>query len=187
MDVQSLSIPEVKLITPRRFPDDRGWFSETYNSRALAEAGIDLDFVQDNHSYSAKRGTVRGLHYQGPPAPQDKLVRVAVGRVLDVAVDARAGSPTYGQYAAAELSAENGAQLLCPAGFLHGFMTLEDDCHVLYKVTHFYNRDSEGGVTFDDPDLGIEWPIPASEAVLSDKDKVAPRFADFVSPFRYPD
>lgn len=173
----------VKLVRPRRFDDERGFFSETWNARALAAIGIETLFVQDNHSRSLTAGTVRGLHYQAPPFAQAKLVRVSQGRVVDVAVDARAGSPTFGQHYTAELSAENGLQLFVPTGFLHGFMTLEDDCHVQYKVDNHYNAASDGAVRFDDPDLGIDWGMPAARAILSEKDAAAPRWSEFASPF----
>lgn len=188
MDVQSLAIPEVKLVTPRRFSDDRGFFSETYNARAFRAAGIDVDFVQDNHSYSAKAGTVRGLHYQAPPHAQSKLVRVLRGAVIDVAVDARKASPTFGQWVRATLSADNGRQLFVPKGFLHGFLTLEPDTEVAYKVDAFYDRESDGAVCWDDPDLAIDWTPESGSAgafapLLSAKDAAAPAWAAFSSPF----
>lgn len=185
MDIVETAIAAVKLIQPRRFTDDRGFFSETWNARRMADAGLPVAFVQDNHSYSAAPGTVRGLHYQRPPHAQGKLVRVARGRIRDVAVDVRAGSPTYGQWVAEELSAENGAQLWVPAGFLHGFVTLEPDTDVLYKVDDHYAPDCDGAVRFDDPDLGIDWGIEPGRAVLSAKDAAAPAFAAFETPFRY--
>ncbi|MFQ5622452.1 MAG: dTDP-4-dehydrorhamnose 3,5-epimerase [Paracoccaceae bacterium] len=173
------------VLIPRRFSDSRGYFSETWNARAMRGAGLDLEFVQDNHSYSRSRGTVRGLHYQAPPHAQDKLVRVAAGRIIDVAVDARRGSPTFGKWVACELSAENGRQLLVPRGFLHGFATLEDDTVVLYKTTDFYAPESEGSVRFDDPDLAIDWGLDGVDPLLSEKDARAPSFAEFDSPFRF--
>ncbi|MEL6124912.1 MAG: dTDP-4-dehydrorhamnose 3,5-epimerase [Pseudomonadota bacterium] len=185
MDIRTTALEGVVAITPRRFGDARGFFSETWNARALREAGIDLDFVQDNHSHSAPAGTVRGLHFQAPPHAQDKLVRVIRGAVIDVAVDIRKGSPTYGQWVAEELSAANGTQLLVPKGFLHGFATLEPDTEVLYKCTDFYAPESDGAVRFDDPDLGIDWGIDTAAAVLSDKDAAAPLFAAFDSPFTH--
>ncbi|WDI32461.1 dTDP-4-dehydrorhamnose 3,5-epimerase [Hyphococcus flavus] len=183
MDVQSLAIPEVKLITPRRFSDDRGFFSETYNARAFAQAGVDCAFVQDNHSYSAKTGTVRGLHYQAPPHAQSKLVRVLRGSIIDVAVDARKSSPTYGQWVKAELSAENGVQIFVPKGFLHGFITLEPETEVAYKVDAFYDGPSDGSVKWNDPDLGIDWGVSDKDTSLSDKDASAPAWAAFKSPY----
>ena len=184
MKIEELSIPGVVKLTPRRFGDDRGWFSETYNAEALKEAGIDLTFVQDNQSFSAEAGTVRGLHYQGPPHAQDKLIRVLGGRIFDVAVDARKGSSTYGQWCGTELCAAEGAQLFIPAGFLHGFVTLVPNCTVFYKCSDFYAPECEGAVRFDDPDLGIDWRIDVKDAILSDKDRASPAFADFETPFR---
>lgn len=176
----------VLLLSPRRFGDARGWFMETYNQRALAEAGFDRPFVQDNLSLSQPTGTLRGLHFQSPPHGQDKLVRCARGRILDVAVDLRRGSPTYGKWVGAELSGENGRQLLIPVGFGHGFVTLEPDCEVAYKCTEFYAPECDGGVRWDDPEIGIDWPLPEGGApVLSDKDRVQPLLADFDSPFDY--
>ena len=183
MDVVSLDIPEVKIITPRRFSDDRGFFSETYNARAFKAAGVDVDFVQDNHSYSAKKGTVRGLHFQAPPFAQSKLVRVLKGSIIDVAVDARKSSPTFGKWVKAELSAENGKQIFVPKGFLHGFLTLESDTEVAYKVDAFYDGASDGSVKWNDPGLAIDWGVSESEASLSEKDAKAQSWAAFNSPF----
>lgn len=183
MDVIDTAIPEVKRLVPRRFGDSRGWFSESWNSQRMAEAGLEITFIQDNHSYSAETGTVRGLHYQAPPMAQTKLVRVARGAVLDVAVDVRKGSATFKQWVAEELSAANGVQLLVPKGFLHGFITLTPDTDVLYKVDAYYAPDCDGGVRFDDPDLAIDWGIDPKAAILSDKDDAAPRFTDWDSPF----
>lgn len=183
MDAVPTKIPDVIRLQPRRFGDNRGFFSETWNTKRLSDAGIEVTFVQDNHSFSAETGTVRGLHYQSPPNAQAKLVRVARGAVLDVAVDVRKSSPTYGQWVAEELSAENGAQLWVPRGFLHGFITLTPDVDLLYKVDGFYSPDSDGAVRFDDPDIGIDWGIDPTQAVLSDKDAKAPPFRDFVTPF----
>ena len=185
IDVTATAIPEVKLITPRRFGDARGWFSETWTRPKTAAAGLDYDFMQDNHSYSAQTNTLRGLHYQAPPFAQTKLVCVGRGAVLDVAVDIRVGSPTYLKWVSAELSAENGAQLLVPQGFLHGFLTLQPDTEVLYKVDAPYSGEADGAVHFNDPTLGVDWGIDASDAVLSDKDAAAPAFADFNNPFIY--
>ena len=180
------SAPLPLRIVPRRFSDDRGWFCETYNARRLAgEAGIAAVFVQDNQSYSARRGTVRGLHFQVPPHGQGKLVRVLRGRIWDVAVDIRRGSPTFGQFVAAELTAERGEQLWVPVGFAHGFCTLEDDCDVAYKVTDYYAPACEGGIAFDDPEIGIAWPVGRDAVSLSDKDARYPRLAAFESPFAY--
>lgn len=180
--ITATSLPEVLIITPRRFGDARGWFSETWNSVALAQAGYDLpDFVQDNHSYSAQPGTLRGLHYQRPPHAQAKLVRCSRGVIWDVAVDARRGSPRYGQWVGAELSADNGQQLFVPAGFLHGFITRTPDCEVQYKCSDVYAPDCDGAVRWDS--LDIDWGTDAP--VLSDKDASAPAFADFTTPFAY--
>jgi dTDP-4-dehydrorhamnose 3,5-epimerase len=182
MKIQTFPIPGPVLITPRRFGDARGWFTETWNRATLQAAGLDWpDFVQDNHSYSAPRHTLRGLHYQRPPRAQDKLVRCSRGAILDVAVDVRAGSPSYGQHVTATLSAENGAQLFVPKGFLHGFLTLTPDCEVQYKCTDVYAPDCDGAVLWNS--LGIDWGMDAP--VLSDKDAMATPFADFVSPFQF--
>ncbi|SEA63708.1 dTDP-4-dehydrorhamnose 3,5-epimerase [Rubrimonas cliftonensis] len=185
MDVTATEIPDVLILTPRRFADARGFFSETWSARAMAAVGLDVAFVQDNHSRSTQAGTVRGLHYQRPPHAQGKLVRVARGRIRDVAVDVRVGSPSYGRWVAAELSAENGAQLWAPRGFLHGFVTLEPDTDVIYKVDDFYSADCDGAVRFDDPDLAIDWGVDPQAATLSDKDAAAPAFASFRSPFAF--
>ena len=183
MQVEHLNIPEVRLLSPRKHGDRRGFFSETYNRKALAVVGIDIDFVQDNHSYSADKGTVRGLHFQTPPFAQDKLVRVARGSVFDIAVDLRQGSPTYGRHAGAVLSVEAWNQLLIPIGFAHGFMTLEPDTEVIYKVSNYYAPDHDKGLLWNDPALGISWPIAEDKAVLSDKDSKLPRLAELVTPF----
>lgn len=178
LSVEPTAIPDVKIITPKKFGDHRGFFSETWNRATFAEAGLDLDFVQDNQSLSATVGTLRGLHFQSAPFAQDKLVRVTKGRILDVAVDLRASSSTFGQHVAVELSAENWRQLLVPIGFAHGFVTLEPDTEVLYKVTAPYGPNNDHGVAFDDPALGIDWRLPHDQLVLSDKDRKHPRLAD---------
>lgn len=178
MKVERLAIPEVALITPRRFADDRGFFAETWNRAALAKHGIDVDFVQDNHSHSTARGVVRGLHCQVAPSVQGKLVRVLRGAIWDVVVDIRTGSPSYGRHVAATLTAENFAQLWVPGGFLHGFCTLAPDTEVAYKVTAPYDRGAERGVIWNDPDLALPWPVAAGEAKLSAKDAVLPRLAE---------
>jgi dTDP-4-dehydrorhamnose 3,5-epimerase len=183
LTIEKLAIPDVLLITPRRFSDERGFFVETYNADRFRSAGVDVDFVQDNHSLSVAPGTVRGLHYQAPQKAQTKLVRVLRGAIIDVAVDARPASPTYGRHVRARLSAENGAQLLVPVGFLHGFATLEPNTEVAYKVSDFYSADHEGAVLWNDPDLAIDWGIDHSSARLSPKDAVAPTWRDFGSPF----
>jgi dTDP-4-dehydrorhamnose 3,5-epimerase len=185
MDVRSTPLPGVLVLTPRRFGDARGYFSETWSAARLRAAGLDFDFVQDNESLSALAGTVRGLHYQAPPFAQAKLVRTVRGAILDVAVDARRGSPHYGRWLAEELSAANGAQLLVPRGFLHGFVTLEPDTLVSYKVDRPYDASSDGAVRWNDKTLGIAWGVDPREATVSDKDRAAPAFADWVSPFAY--
>ena len=178
MQIEDTAIPAVKIVTPKKFGDHRGFFSEVYNAKAWKEAGLSYEFVQDNHSYSAQVGVIRGLHFQLAPAGQDKLVRVAKGRILDVAVDLRRGSATYGRHVAVELSAANWKQLLVPIGFAHGFCTLEPDTEVLYKVTGLYSPAHDRGLAFDDPALGIDWGIDPAKAVLSDKDRKHPRLAD---------
>lgn len=185
MKIEKTALPGMLILTPRRFGDARGWFSEVWNQKTYADHGIDTAFVQDNHSYSRDVGTVRGLHFQSPPHAQAKLVRCARGRILDVAVDIRRGSPSYGDWVGVELSAENGQQVLIPAGFLHGFVTLEPDCEVLYKCSDTYAPDCDGAVRFDDPDLGIDWGLDPKAAILSDKDAAAQSFRDFQSPFVY--
>ena len=185
VQIDETALPGVLILTPRRHGDNRGFFSESWNKARMAEHGLDYEFVQDNHSLSATPGTVRGLHFQSPPHAQDKLVRCGKGRLFDVAVDIRKGSPTYGQWVGEELSFENGRQLLVPAGFLHGFATLEPDTEIIYKCTDYYAPECDGAVRFDDPDIGIDWGIDNSEAVLSEKDAVAPFLKDFDSPFTY--
>ena len=178
MNAEPLAIPEVLLVTPPRFADSRGFFSETWSKRRHAALGIPGPFVQDNHSLSVRRGTVRGLHLQVAPSVQGKLVRCVRGAIWDVAVDVRRGSPTYGRHAAAVLSAGNWAQLWIPGGFLHGFCTLEPETEVIYKVTADYDRAAERGVIWNDPDLALPWPIEDGAALLSDKDAVLPRLRD---------
>ena len=178
MNIEVTHISAVKIITPKKFGDHRGFFSEVYNRKAFSAAGIDLEFVQDNHSLSADVGTLRGLHFQSAPFAQDKLVRVVRGAILDVAVDIRRSSPTYGQHVAVELSADNGRQLLVPIGFAHGFATLEPNTEVIYKVTNYYSAANDLGLAWDDPDLGIKWPVRSEKAVLSDKDRKHPRLKD---------
>lgn len=183
MHIEKTPIEGLLIIVPKRHGDARGWFSEVYSRKALLSAGIDLDFVQDNHSMSGEIGTLRGLHYQSPPFAQDKLVRCTRGVIYDVAVDVRAGSPSYGKWFGVELSAENGLQLLVPFGFLHGFITRSEGAEVQYKVTAPYSAECDGGVAWDDPDLGIDW--GNSSPLLSAKDAIAPRFSSFQSPFTY--
>ena len=178
MIVRRLELDGLLEISPRKFGDDRGFFSETYNAKSFAEAGIDLTFVQDNHSYSAARGVVRGLHYQLPPFAQDKRVRVTRGAILEVAVDIRKGSSTFGKWVALEVSAEKWNQILVPKGFAHGFMTLVEHTEVIYKVTNYYSPEHDRSIRFDDPAIGIDWPISASGVQLSDKDQKAPMLAD---------
>jgi dTDP-4-dehydrorhamnose 3,5-epimerase len=178
---------DVKVIKPRKFGDARGFFSETYNERALRDAGIDARFVQDNHAFSKDRGVIRGLHYQLAPKAQDKLIRVVRGAILDVVVDVRVGSPTFGRQASIELSAENWLQLWVPVGFAHGYCTLTTDSEVIYKVTDYYAPDHEGGVLWSDPALGIPWPVPGAEAILSDKDRKLPLLADMKPAFQMAD
>ena len=185
MEIQETKLPGVLILIPRRFGDDRGFFSEVWNKDTLASHGIELDFVQDNHSLSADQGTVRGLHYQSPPRAQDKLVRCGGGSVLDIAVDIRKGSPTYGQHVSVELSFENGRQLLVPKGFLHGFSTLTPDAQLLYKCTDIYAPECDGAVHFASPSLGIDWQVDTSQVNLSDKDTKAIDFDQFESPFVY--
>jgi dTDP-4-dehydrorhamnose 3,5-epimerase len=172
----------VVVLIPQRFGDARGWFSETWNRARLAQAGFDLDFVQDNHSMSAEVGTLRGLHYQRPPHAQAKLVRCTKGAIFDVAVDVRRGSDSYGHWVGAELTAENGHQLLVPAGFLHGFVTRAPVTEVQYKCTDVYAPDCDGGIAWNDPSLGIDWGLTHAP-ILSDKDRDAPLMANFVTPF----
>ena len=183
MRIEELDIPDVKLLRPEKHGDHRGFFSEVYNRRVLAGAGIDIEFVQDNHSLSAGRGTVRGLHFQAPPFAQDKLVRVVRGAVFDVAVDLRKGSPTFSRHVSAILSAGSWNQLLVPIGFAHGFMTLEPDTEVLYKVSNYHAPEHDRGVFWNDPDLAIRWPLDAGPAVLSPKDGALPALGEIDSPF----
>lgn len=174
----------VQLIKPVRHGDARGWFTEVYSEKAFAARGIDVRFVQDNHSLSVPAFTLRGLHFQTPPHGQAKLVRCIRGRILDVAVDVRAGSPTYGQHVAAELTAENGHQLYVPVGFAHAFLTLEPACEVTYKVSDIYAPQCDGGIRWDS--VGIDWPLPhGAVPELSAKDALLPSLADFNSPFPY--
>lgn len=173
--IERLAIPDVWVYTPRRFEDDRGWFSETFNASTLAEALGGVVFVQDNQSLSRKAGTLRGMHFQVPPKAQDKLVRVLKGAVLDIAVDIRRDSPTYGKWVGAELSAANGAQIFVPKGFAHGFLTLEPDTEVLYKVSDYYSRDHERGLVWNDPDLAIDWRFAEADVTLVERDRQFPR------------
>lgn len=183
MFLEDTEIPDVKIITPKKHGDLRGFFSEVYKRSDWESAGLNYFFVQDNHSLSAPVGTLRGLHFQTEPCAQDKLVRVVRGRILDVAVDIRRSSPTFGKYVAVELSSENWRQLLIPIGFAHGFITLEPNTEVLYKVTAFYSAPHDRGLAFDDPNLGIDWPFPPGGPILSEKDKYWPRLSDLVDVF----
>jgi dTDP-4-dehydrorhamnose 3,5-epimerase len=176
--IEDTEIAGLKVITPAKHGDHRGFFSEVYNRRSFAEAGLDLTFVQDNHSLSAEVGTIRGLHFQSPPFAQDKLVRVTRGRVLDVAVDLRRSSRTFGRHFGIELSAENWRQLLIPVGFAHGFCTVEPNTEVLYKVTNFFSAANYFGLAYDDPMLAIDWGVDLARAKLSEKDRRQPRLAD---------
>jgi len=185
MQIERLNIPEVLLITPPKFGDTRGFFSETWSSAKLAAQGFKENFVQDNQSLSTQAGTIRGLHCQVAPSIQGKLVRVIAGAIWDVAVDIRHGSPSFGQYAAATLSAENWQQLWIPGGFLHGFCTLEPNTQVIYKVTADYDRAAERAVIWNDPDLALPWPVAPEAALLSDKDKILPRLAECAPWFTY--
>ncbi len=176
----------VRLVHPKRLGDDRGWFTEVYSEKAFDALGISVRFVQDNHSLSRPTGTLRGLHYQTPPFGQDKLVRCIAGSIFDVAVDIRRDSPTYGKWVGTELSAENGCQLFIPIGFAHGFVTLTPDAQVTYKCSNIYAPANDGGVRWNDPDIGIVWPLPAGVSpTLSVKDEKAQLLKDFVSPFEY--
>jgi dTDP-4-dehydrorhamnose 3,5-epimerase len=174
IDVHPLDLDGLFEIRPSRFGDQRGFFSEVWSRDALAEAGFQLDFVQDNHSYSAAKGVLRGLHYQLPPAAQDKLIRVSRGSIFDVAVDIRPGSPTFGKWTGLILSAELWNQILVPKGFAHGFVTLEEHTEVQYKVTAPYRPDLDRGIRFDDPAIGVDWPLEGNEVQLSAKDSAAP-------------
>ena len=181
MQIEPTALTDVLILTPSRFGDARGWFSETWNAAKLAALGLNLSFVQDNHSMSAAAGTLRGLHFQRPPHAQDKLVRCSKGAIRDVAVDMRKGSPTYGKWVAVDLSAENGRQLLVPKGFLHGFVTLTDDTEVQYKCTDIYAPDCDSGIRWNDPTIGVDWGV--TDPVLSAKDQAAPFLKDWDSPF----
>lgn len=183
INIQATAIEDVKIITPKRFADDRGYFVETYNAARLAERSILAHFVQDNQSLSREVGTVRGLHFQTPPFAQAKLVRVVAGAILDIAVDIREASSTYGQYVAVELSADDGRQLFIPAGFAHGFCTLVPDTVLTYKVDAHYSASHDAGIIWDDGDIGIVWPTVANTDHLSPKDKVLPKLKNISNPF----
>ena len=183
MQITPTALPDVLEITPARYGDHRGFFSETWNRAALAEAGITIDFCQDNHSLSAARHTLRGLHFQKPPFAQDKLIRVIAGSILDVCVDLRQGSKTYGQWTALPISAEAGNQVLVPKGFAHGFLTLTPDTQVFYKCSAPYAPDADAAVRWNDPTLAVDWGVDEAALTLSDKDKVAPFLANIAAPF----
>lgn len=186
MQIEKLDIPEVLLITPAKFGDSRGFFSESWNAAKLRAQGFDEHFVQDNHSFSAAVGTIRGLHCQMAPSVQGKLVRVVKGAIWDVAVDIRKGSPTYGKWVAAEITEENWKQIWVPGGFLHGFCTLLPDTEVIYKVTSHYDKETERAVIWNDPTLALPWPVLPGTELLSDKDKDAPPFNPNDTWFTYP-
>jgi dTDP-4-dehydrorhamnose 3,5-epimerase len=183
LKVEPTALPDVKIVNPQRIGDHRGFFSETYNRQRFTEAGIDVEFVQDNHSLSAATGTVRGLHFQSEPFAQAKLIRVVRGRILDIAVDVRRSSRTFGKHVAVELSAENGWQLFVPVGFAHGFCTLEPDTEIIYKVSGYYSAAHDHGLRWSDPDLGIDWPVVPVDAVLSEKDQRQPLLAELPNYF----
>jgi dTDP-4-dehydrorhamnose 3,5-epimerase len=176
--ITRLEIPDLLLIVPKRFEDPRGYFTELYNEKLLGDAGVSTRFVQDNFSLSRKTGTVRGLHYQTAPRQQAKLVRVSRGRILDVALDLRQSSASFGKHISVELSAENGKQIFIPAGFAHGFCTLENDTEIVYKVSDFYDPQTEQGVLWSDPELNISWPVLPHDATVSEKDAKLPLFKD---------
>ena len=178
MQIEGLAIPELLLITPDKHGDQRGFFSETFRADMFVDFGAVPQFVQDNHVFSAQKGVLRGLHFQTPPRAQGKLIRCTRGAILDVAVDIRVGSPKYGCHVAVELSAANWHQLWVPPGFAHGYVTLENDCEIIYKVTDYYAPDYDRGIAWDDPALGINWRLPASGIILSDRDRQHPRLAD---------
>lgn len=185
MEVIKTAIAGVLIIEPKIWGDDRGYFFESYSARDFAaKTGLDITFVQDNESKS-RYGVLRGLHFQNPPYTQSKLVRVIKGRVLDVAVDIRKGSPTYGQYVSCELTAENHRQFFVPKGMAHGFVVLSEEAVFQYKCDEFYHPETEGAIAWDDKDLNIDWPIPATDVVLSEKDKHHPLLKDFESPFSF--
>jgi dTDP-4-dehydrorhamnose 3,5-epimerase len=177
MDIRKLPIPGLVVIVPRKFSDARGFLSETFSEKLFCANVAPVQFVQENHSYSEHANTIRGIHFQAPPHAQGKLVRVARGAILDVAVDLRSGSPTFGHHVSAELSAANWSQIWIPEGFGHGFCTLEPDTEVIYKLSAPYHPESERGIAWDDPDLAIAWPFP-QEPYLSDRDQKHPRFAE---------
>lgn len=183
MHIEDTILPGIRILTPRRFGDHRGFFSESWNRRTMEENGLHFDFVQDNHSLSERSGTLRGLHFQVPPHAQAKLVRCGRGRLFDVVVDIRKGSPTYGRWLGVELSFENGCQLLMPEGFAHGFVTREPETEIIYKCTDYYAPDADGAIRWDS--CGIDWGLEGQAPILSEKDAAAPALAEFDSPFVY--
>lgn len=185
MDIEELALPGVFLLRPKKNGDERGFFSETWNERVFSDAGLNFHFVQDNHSLSANAGVLRGLHYQRPPHSQDKLVRCSRGSILDIAVDIRHGSPTFGQHVSAVIGAENWQQIFVPKGFAHGFLTLEPNTEVQYKVTDFYAPDCDAGILWNDPALSIDWGVKPEEVILSAKDKIAPKLEEIDTGFVY--
>lgn len=186
VEISNLGLDGVVEIRVPRYEDARGFFSETWNADKLAQAGVAVDFVQDNHSLSRERGVLRGLHFQKPPFAQDKLVRVLRGSIFDVAVDIRKGSPSFGKWVGLTLSAKEWNQILVPKGFAHGFVTLEPDTEVVYKVSAAYSQPHDRSIRFDDPAIAIAWPVPADEVILSDKDAAAALLADVETGFVYP-
>jgi dTDP-4-dehydrorhamnose 3,5-epimerase len=187
MLIEALSIPDVLELRPAKRGDERGFFSETYVESAMASAGLPTQWVQDNHSYSAAQGVLRGLHYQMSPMAQDKLVRVVRGRILDVAVDIRMNSPSYGKWVSLEVSAQQWNQIFVPKGFAHGFLTLEPDTEVVYKVTNAYAPELDRCIAWDDPEIGIVWPLNGLQPVLSGKDAAAPRLSQQQTGFVFGD
>jgi dTDP-4-dehydrorhamnose 3,5-epimerase len=185
LQIEETGLAGVVILTPKRFGDARGFFSETWNRRVLADHGIAIDFVQDNHSLSAQTNTLRGLHFQAPPHAQAKLVRCGRGRFFDVAVDIRRGSPDFGKWVGVELSFENGRQLLIPAGFAHGFVTRAPDTEIIYKCSDFYALECDRALRYDCPAIGIDWGLGGAAPILSEKDRAAPRLAEIESPFEY--
>ncbi len=185
MQIERLDIPDILMVKPTKHSDQRGFFSETFRADAFAMHGVEAVFVQDNHVHSAQKGVLRGLHFQLPPRAQGKLVRCTRGAILDVAVDIRVGSPTYGRHVAVELSAANWHQLWIPPGFAHGYVTLEDNCETIYKVTDYYAPEYDRGIAWNDPALGIDWRLPASEVILSDKDRQQPVLAKAAPAFHF--
>jgi dTDP-4-dehydrorhamnose 3,5-epimerase len=186
LEIRPLGLDGVLEILPNKHGDQRGFFSETWSQRALSEIGIDLNFVQDNHSFSAAAGTLRGLHFQKPPHAQDKMIRVVRGVIFDVAVDIRKGSPDYGRWVGVEVSAEKWNQVLVPKGFAHGFVTLQPDTEVIYKVTEYYSSSHDRAIRFDDPAFDVNWPASVAPFRLSEKDRIAPFSLDVDTGFHYP-